>query len=87
MSQHRDMSVSTVEEFAVPQEDDSPRQGTPMRTWKLPSTTEAMQAGDRAQASSLAQASALLAGLVEHLGWEGDYYHAYALICKDDRKN
>jgi hypothetical protein len=58
MSQHRDMSVSTVEEFAVPQEDDSPRQGTPMRTWKLPSTTEAMQAGSRAQASSMAQASA-----------------------------
>ena len=39
-----------------------------MRTWKLPSTTEAMQAGNRAQASSMAQASALLAGLVEHLG-------------------
>ena len=28
-----------------------------------------------------------LAGLVEHLRWERDYYHAYALICKDDRKN
>ena len=27
--------------------------------------------------------SAYLAGLVEHLRWEGDRYHAYALICKE----
>lgn len=27
-----------------------------------------------------------LAGLVEHLRWEGDYYHAYALICREERK-
>lgn len=24
-----------------------------------------------------------LSGLVEHLRWEGDRYHAYAIICKD----
>lgn len=36
-----------------------------MRTWKLPSTTDATPA------SGMAQASALLAGLVEHLGQRG----------------
>lgn len=29
-------------------------------------------------------ATAYLAGLVEHLRWDGDRYHAYALICKED---
>lgn len=26
-----------------------------------------------------------LAGLVEFQKWEGDYYHAYALICREER--
>lgn len=26
-----------------------------------------------------------LNGLVEHLRWEGDKYHAYALICREER--
>lgn len=29
-------------------------------------------------------ATAYLAGLVEHLRWDGDRYHAYALICKEE---
>lgn len=29
-------------------------------------------------------ATGYLAGLVENLRWEGDRYHAYALICKED---
>ena len=29
-------------------------------------------------------ATSYLAGLVEHLRWDGDRYHAYALICKED---
>ena len=28
-------------------------------------------------------ATSYLAGLVENLRWEGDRYHAYALICKE----
>lgn len=28
-----------------------------------------------------------LDGLVEHLRWEGDHYHAYALICREERKS
>ena len=31
-------------------------------------------------------ATGYLDGLVEHLRWEGDYYHAYALICREERK-
>lgn len=26
-----------------------------------------------------------LAGLVEFQRWEGDYYHSYALICREER--
>lgn len=31
-------------------------------------------------------ATGYLAGLVEHLRWEGDRYHAYALICREERE-
>lgn len=29
-------------------------------------------------------ATSYLAGLVEHLRWEGGHYHAYALICREE---